>query len=208
MSCVKIKICGITDAGDALACAEAGAEYVGFIFYAPSPRYISPAAAGRIVEALPAGVTPVGVFVNETPASITAAVAESRIRLVQMSGDESPMDCEHSPLPVIKVFRAGAASGRSPDPSAYSVFARMADGGAPGEYGGTGKEPDSAFVRSLSALGRLFLAGGLHERNVAARIAGVRPFAVDVSSGVEMRPGVKDHALVRSFCSIVKSFTF
>jgi phosphoribosylanthranilate isomerase len=207
MNFVKVKICGITTLADALACAEAGAEYVGFIFYPPSPRYITPAAAGRIVESLPAGVTPVGVFVNENPAAISSAVAESGVRLVQMSGNESPMDCEHSPLPVIKVFRRGGTAEVPSDPGGYSVFARMVDGGGPGEYGGTGKEPDAAFARSLASFGRLFLAGGLHDRNVAARIAGIRPYAVDVSSGVETRPGVKDPDRVRSFCSIVKSFT-
>jgi len=207
MSSVKVKICGITDERDALACAEAGAEYVGFIFYPRSPRYITPARAATIVAALPPGVTPVGVFVNETTATMTAAVSESGVRLVQMSGDETPGDCERSPLPVIKALRPSPAGSPVHDPFHYYVFARMADGGGPGEYGGTGKEADHAFARSLSAKGRLFLAGGLNPGNVAARIAEIKPYAVDVGSGVEIRPGVKDHALVRTFCSIVKSIS-
>jgi phosphoribosylanthranilate isomerase len=205
MNSVRVKICGITRLDDAIACAEAGADYIGFVFHRASPRYIPPARAGEIIGALPPGVTPVGVFVNESLPSLRAAVVESGIRLVQLSGDESPEDCRLSPLPVIKVFRAGPASVRNPGPADYPVFARMADGGFPGEYGGTGREAAPSLVRSLAAEGLLFLAGGLGPGNVAARINGVRPFAVDVSSGVEVRPGVKRRDRVRSFCSIVKS---
>lgn len=205
MNSAKVKICGITSLVDALACAGAGADYLGFVFHRTSPRYVEPARAGEIIAALPAGVTPVGVFVNERPGLLDAAVRESGIRVVQLSGEESPEECRRSPLPVIKVFRSRAADEPGPDPAEYRVFARMADGARPGEYGGTGVATDPVLARALAAWGPLFLAGGLRPDNVAARVSEVRPFAVDVSSGVERRPGVKDHELVRSFCAIVNS---
>ena len=204
MNSVRIKICGITTLDDALACAEAGAEYVGFVFHRASPRYLEPAHAAEIVAQLPARVIPVGVFVNEPPSSLREIVRISGVRVAQLSGDEHPSHCAGAPVPVVKALRAWSEGATGHSAGSYGVYARLADGGGPGSYGGTGQEADAGFARSLAALGRLFLAGGLTPANVCARILEVRPFAVDVSGGVERAPGVKDRALVRLFCSAVR----
>ncbi len=200
MNSIKIKICGITSVGDALACAAAGADYLGFIFAPMSPRFITPAAAGTIVAALPREVVPVGVFVNPSPADVLAAAGASGIRVAQLSGDESPDLCRLITLPVIKVFRSPDATAPSPAPEAYDIFAAMVDGGGPGVYGGSGVTPDLEFARTLSRNRKLFLAGGLTPDNVAAMAGQVRPYAVDVNSGTESSPGIKDRALVERFC--------
>jgi phosphoribosylanthranilate isomerase len=197
MISVKVKICGITNRDDALACADAGADYLGFIFHPGSPRYITPDAASSIIAELPPHVTPVGVFVNAPPGAVGLAARASGIRIAQMSGDEGPDECRRTGLPVIKVFRPGSPA---PGPSSYLLFASMVDGMAPGSYGGTGAEADLGFAGRLAATGRLFLAGGLHHGNVARLIGAVRPFAVDSCSGTEASPGVKHPALVRKFC--------
>lgn len=199
MSSVKIKICGITNMSDAAACAEAGADYLGFVFYAGSPRYIPPARASRIVAALPPGVTPVGVFVNESAAGIARAAGESGVRIAQLSGDEPPEVVRDVGLPVIKVIRPGSTV--PPAAETLRMFACMVDGSGAGEYGGSGASPDLGFAEKLAATQRLFLAGGLRHDNVGGRIARVRPFAVDVCSGTELRPGIKDRDLVFRFCA-------
>lgn len=205
MSSVAIKVCGITNLADALTCVEAGADYLGFVFYRPSPRYLPPAAARGIVERLPGSVTAVGIFVDEPDGSLEAAVLASGVGLVQLCGAETPDQCRRSPRPVIKSFRASAPP---PAPhAAYPVYALMADGGGPGVYGGSGLPAEDDFARALSRAGRLFLAGGLDPGNVASRIAAIRPFGVDVCGGTEKRPGTKDPALVRAFCASVRSTT-
>ncbi|HLF14156.1 MAG TPA: phosphoribosylanthranilate isomerase [Bacteroidota bacterium] len=205
MYSVKIKICGITNHDDALACAEAGADYLGFIFYAGSRRYVAPLRAARIIASLPQGVIPVGVFVDESPGAIERAIGDSGVRMVQLSGNESPETYRQIPLPMIKVIRASAGTEPSPWSDRDGLFARMVDGSGPGVFGGSGMAPDLSLACKLAGSGRLFLAGGLHPGNVAAQIARIRPFAVDVTSGTEMRPGVKDHSLVSLFCTNVRS---
>ncbi len=205
MDSVKIKICGITNSDDALACAEAGADYLGFIFYEGSPRAITPRRAAGIIAALPGSAIPVGVFVNEDPGVMEKAIADSGVRMVQLCGEEPPEAVRRIQLPVIKVFRAPAGSAPYHHPDDYRLFACMVDGATPGAYGGSGAEPDLALARRLAAGRRLFLAGGLHHENVAGMIGAVRPYAVDVNSGTERRPGVKDHRLVRLFCENVRS---
>ncbi len=205
MNSVRIKICGITNADDAMACAGAGADYLGFIFHPGSPRAISPEDAASIILGLPARVTPVGVFVNEDPAVVASTIAISGVRIIQLSGDELPEAALRVTVPVIKVFRAGAGTDSRPGPDDYRLYACMVDGGVPGVYGGSGMPADLSLARSVGEGRRLFLAGGLHHGNVAALIASVRPYAVDVNSGTERRPGVKDHRLVRLFCENVQS---
>lgn len=205
MNSVKIKICGITNADDALACAGAGADYLGFIFAPMSPRYITPEKAGAIIAGLPEGVVPVGVFVDPDPGAVAEAVAASGVRLAQLCGNESPDLCRRISLPVIKVFRPPVGSEPSPAPEEYDIFAAMVDGGGPGVYGGSGIAPDLEYARTLSLTIKLFLAGGLHHGNVAEMAQRIRPYAVDVNSGTEARPGVKDRNRVALFCANLRS---
>jgi phosphoribosylanthranilate isomerase len=193
---LRIKICGITTPDDALFCAEAGADALGFIFYAPSPRAIVANAAAAIIRDLPPFVTPVGVFVNESRETIESIVARTGIRALQMSGDERPEACLGYSLPVVKAFRmrdaneAGAARE-------YDVSAALLDGSKDGLYGGTGKMPDLAVALRLKEYHLLILAGGLDPENIADAVRAVRPYAVDVNSGVEASPGVKDRRKVK-----------
>lgn len=203
MSFVKIKICGITNATDAGICHGAGADYLGFVFHPASPRYISPEAAGQIIRDLPAEIIPVGVFVNPTRRDVEETIETAGISIVQLSGDETPGFCGEIPLPVIKVVRPGSSEEVRTRPEDYPVFAMMVDGNIPGLYGGTGQSADIEFAITCAASSRCFLAGGLTDENVLEKIIRISPFAVDVSSGTEIKPGYKDAAKVERFCRII-----
>lgn len=207
MNSVRIKICGITNLDDARLCAGAGADYLGFIFAPMSTRFITPEQAGAIIRSLPGDVIPVGVFVNPSAAAVAGAATASGIRIVQLSGDEPPGLCRLITLPVIKVFRPSAEEVPSPSPDAYDVFAAMVDGGGPGVYGGSGTPADLQFATTLARSRKLFLAGGLTPSNVVEMAGRVRPYAVDIGSGTEVRPGIKDPVLVRNFCGNIRSAT-
>ena len=191
----RVKICGITNLRDALCAAEAGADYLGFILYHKSPRYVAPDKAALIIRQLPEHVTPVGVFVNETRTAIDAAVSGCGIRLIQLSGNESPDDCRNYPVPVWKAFRfpERLEVSRIAD---FQLEAALLDGARNGEYGGSGHPADLSIAGEMKAYHRLVLAGGLSPENIVDVIASVAPFAVDVNSGVEHAPGIKDHAKV------------
>ena len=204
---VQIKICGVTNLEDALAAAEAGADMLGFNFYPKSPRYVPPREARRIVESLPPGVKGYGVFVNEEGPEVVKAVArEAGLGAVQLHGDESPEFCEAlGGLVTVKALRVGpgfeVARARL-----YKTDALLLDSYSGDAYGGTGKTFDWSLARETrEAVGRLFLAGGLTPETVGAAVEAVRPFAVDVCSGVESRPGRKDHALVRRFVEAARA---
>ena len=191
----RVKICGITNLRDALCSVEAGADYLGFIFYQKSPRYITPERAALIIRQLPERVTPVGVFVNDMRPTINAVIAGCGIRLIQLSGDESPDDCRDYPVPVWKAFRFRERVD-VPRTAAFQLDAALLDGARNGEYGGSGDTADLSIAGSMKAYHRLVLAGGLSSENIADVIALVAPFAVDVNSGVEHVPGKKDHARI------------
>lgn len=195
---VRVKICGITNLDDALHAAACGADALGLVFYPASSRCVTVEAAAAICAGLPPFVTRVGLFVNETPERIRAVVARCGLDAVQLHGDESPADCLLTPLRVIKGVRpaAGAEPG---DWDAYRVSALLVDAAVPGAYGGTGERADWAVAARLAARRRVILAGGLTAGNVAAAIAAVRPYAVDVASGVEREPGKKDPEKVAAF---------
>ena len=196
---VKIKICGLTNLPDALAALEAGADALGFMFYAPSPRHITSAQAAEIIRALPPFVTKVGVFVNSPAEIIRATLAECALDVLQFHGDESPADCRRFGRPAIKAFRVRDAESLRALP-AYAQETWLLDSFVPGAPGGTG----TRFNWELAAAarergGRIILAGGLTAENVAAAVRQVRPYAVDVSSGVESAPGQKDARRLREF---------
>jgi len=189
---MKIKICGITRTADALAAVQCGADAIGFIFFPSSPRYIPPAMAAEIVGALPAAVLPVGVFVDASRNSIVDAVRVSGIRALQLHGDEPPQSTSGFGLPVFKAHRVSARFAVE-DLDRYAVEAHLLDAYADGSRGGTGRQFNwDVAVRARQAH-RIILSGGLSPENVKRAIHYVLPYAVDVSSGVEQQPGVKDH---------------
>lgn len=193
---VKVKICGITRSEDAHNALDAGADALGFIFSPSSPRFIEPHVARTIIASLPPFVTPVGVFVDATRARIMEIVAESGVRCLQFHGHESPRDLEGYPLQVYKAFRVQAGF----DPRQIVSYGRtvcMLDTYSKERHGGTGRTFDWSIAREASRLARIILSGGIHPDNVADAIRTVRPYAIDVSSGVESAPGVKDPARIR-----------
>ncbi|HEX8722282.1 MAG TPA: phosphoribosylanthranilate isomerase [Pyrinomonadaceae bacterium] len=202
----RVKVCGITNLEDALAALDAGAGLLGFNFYARSPRYLTPEAARRIVERLPEGAECVGVFVNESsPAEVVRVARESGVGAVQLHGDESPEFCRGlAGLTTIKALRVGPVY--TPEAAAgYPVDAVLLDAYVAGEWGGTGHTFDWALARhTREAVPKLFLAGGIKPDNVAAAVAAVRPYAVDVCSGVETSPGRKSLELIRRLVEGVK----
>jgi phosphoribosylanthranilate isomerase len=198
-----VKICGITSLADALAAVEAGADALGFNFYPPSPRYISPPDAREIIDQLPASILKVGVFVNEDVRSVARIVAEARLSAVQLHGDESPKYCsELAGNYIIKVFRAGDDFALE----TYDVAAIMLDTKDDLLRGGTGRVFDwSIAQRTNNSAPKLFLAGGLAPENVAEAIRTVQPYAVDACSSLEIIPGRKDHVRVRAFVKAARS---
>ena len=195
---VRVKICGITRRDDALHAAACGADALGFVFYPPSPRCVAPEQAREIIAALPPFVTRVGLFVNEASARIAAVVAACGLDAVQLHGDEPPADCLGLPCRVIKGVRPATPADLAPL-ATYPVAALLFDAAVPGQFGGTGQRADWTLAREAAARHRLILAGGLTAENVAAAIAAVRPYGVDVSSRVESAPGKKDPDLVARF---------
>ncbi|NBV21179.1 MAG: phosphoribosylanthranilate isomerase [Proteobacteria bacterium] len=201
----KVKICGITRLSDALAAVEAGADALGFMFFAGSKRHVDPAAAAQIIRALPPFVAKVGVFVNATAETVRATVAECGLDTLQFHGEETPEFCrQFAPLKVVKAFRIQNTASLNPLPD-YAVDAWLLDSYVPGQRGGTGERFNWELACQAKELGRpVILAGGLSPENIADAVQQVWPFAVDVSSGVETAPGQKDTQLVRRFIEIVR----
>lgn len=204
MANTRIKVCGITNLEDAMQAVEAGADALGFVFYDQSPRFVTPHEVRQIVAALPPFVTTVGLFVNESAARIRHAMAAARLTVVQLHGNEQPQDCRLEPLPVIKALRVrDAASLEGVD--RYQVAALLLDAWSDDHFGGSGLSFDWQLTQRLTGKRPVILAGGLSPANVAAAIAQVKPYAVDVSSGVEARPGKKDPQKVAEFIRQVRS---
>jgi len=196
---VLVKICGITSVKDAVAAAEAGADAVGFVF-AKSPRRIAPADARRIAASLPRDVEKIGVFVNEKLSVIRKVARQCRLSAVQLHGDESPRDVRAlKGLHVLKAFRIDENFDPDVLKRYRSAKAFLFDTKVPGAYGGTGKTFDWKILIRAAVEKPVILSGGLNAKNVARAVKMVRPFAVDVSSGVERGPGKKNIRLVREF---------
>jgi phosphoribosylanthranilate isomerase len=196
---VHVKICGVTNWPDARLAVDLGAHAIGFNFYPPSPRSISPAAAWEIARKLPPVVATVGVFVN-WPAHVVAALAGAlRLDGVQLHGDEPASETNElaQRFRVVKAFGAGpgfklAALARYKAASAF-----LLDGYSSKLYGGTGRTADWQLAREAARYGRVIVAGGIRPDNVAQAIAEAQPFGIDVASGVEARPGKKDPRALR-----------
>jgi phosphoribosylanthranilate isomerase len=201
---VKVKICGITNLADAQTAAEAGADLLGFVFYEQSPRHISVKAASGIARQLPPFVARVGVFVNAREELISQALGECGLNVLQFHGDESPQDCLKFGVMSLKAFRVRDQASLKSFP-AYPTAAWLLDAHTPAARGGTGATFNWDLAVEAQKLGRpIFLAGGLTPDNVGEAVRRVRPFAVDVSSGVESAPGKKDAAKVRAFIAAAR----
>jgi phosphoribosylanthranilate isomerase len=196
---VLVKICGITNAGDALAAAEAGADALGFVFYGPSPRYVSPSTAAEIIRVLPPHLVKVGVFVNATKTLVTQALNACGLHILQFHGDEPPEQCGAFGVMSMKAFRVSGPEFLS-QLERYPTDAWLLDAYSPGKPGGTGEVFNWDLAVEARKKGRpIFLAGGLTAENIAEAVRRVHPYGVDVSSGVESAPGRKDHAKVAAF---------
>ena len=202
MNRVRVKICGVTRAEDALAAVRLGADALGFNFWPGSKRHVTAAAARGIIARLPPFVTPVGVFVNQLEGEMRAIAAESGIQVFQLHGDEPPELCARLPLPVVKAIPVDQVRALSRLLS-YEVSAFLLDTPSRG-YGGSGEPFDWSLAEGVSEVAPVILAGGLTPENVAAAVRAVRPYAVDVASGVESSPGVKDTARMSRFFAAVR----
>jgi phosphoribosylanthranilate isomerase len=202
---VKTKICGITNAVDARRAVEAGAEFLGFNFYEKSPRYVRPAAAQRIARGLPRQVKRVGVFVNEAEETVLAIAEQVGLNFVQLHGEETPAFVARVKrrVPVIKAVRVRPGFRTAELKKYVGAAAILLDGFDPARHGGTGKTFDWSVAKRAAKRRKIFLAGGLTAGNIGEAIRQVRPFAVDVCSGVESRPGKKNPAKVRALMKAV-----
>jgi len=200
----RVKICGITRTGDARAAAEAGADAIGLVFYPPSPRYLSVERAVEIRDALPPFVQTVALFVNADGAQIAQVIGRVHPAMLQFHGDETPQFCGQFGLPYVKACRLRPGV----DAAAYfqpfgAAAAWLVDSFVP-EYGGVGESFDWSLVPKERAR-PLILSGGLERGNVARAIRDVRPWGVDVSSGVESAKGIKDAAKMAAFVAEVRN---
>jgi phosphoribosylanthranilate isomerase len=203
---IRVKICGLTDPEDARLAAALGAHALGFIFYPPSPRYVSPEQARGIIRQLPPFVLTVGVFVDEEMDAVRDIAALAGLDWVQLHGRESPEYCRTLGRRVIKAFRiAGEESLRALPAYQGAVQAFLLDTYRPGLPGGTGEAFDWQLAQKAKDYGPIILAGGLTPDNVAEAIRAARPQAVDVASGVEAAPGKKDPERVRDFMEAVRT---
>jgi phosphoribosylanthranilate isomerase len=204
---VRVKICGITSWADARDAIEAGADTLGFNFYRRSPRYIPPARARRILKRLPRGVRAVGVFVNEPPARVVRLARELGLDLAQLHGEESPEDVAAlaRAVPVIKAFRVRPGFRPARLKAYRGATAFLLDGFDPRRRGGTGRTFEWTLARRAKRYGRIYLAGGLRPENVAEAVRAARPYAIDLCSGVEARPGKKDPRRLRELMRAVQA---
>jgi phosphoribosylanthranilate isomerase len=203
-SYIEIKICGITRLEDALCAAACGADAVGFIFHKASPRYITPERARAIIAQLPKGIATVGVFVNRRREEVERTAETCGLDLIQLHGDESPEYCRL--LPPQRIIKA--VTPRTPEElqalGAYQVRAFLTDARDAGRYGGTGKRADWELAIKIREAHPLILAGGLDPGNIKEALAAVAPHAVDINSGCELSPGIKDHDRMRRIVEMIR----
>jgi phosphoribosylanthranilate isomerase len=205
---VLVKICGVTCVEDAIACAELGADWIGLNFHPASPRHVEPGLAAEILSALPRRVTAVGVFVDRPPDEVAGLAGRLGLGVVQWHGREPVEDLAAlRGLRVIRAFRLRTADGWAEvaeyraraEAMGHPLAGVLVDAYVPGMPGGTGMVIDHSVLDARPPLPHLILAGGLNPENVAGRVARVRPWMVDVASGVESSPGRKDPAAVAAF---------
>lgn len=206
---MKVKVCGLTNYEDAAMALDEGADVLGFNFFPPSPRYIDPGAAHAIVRRLPPFAVTVGLFVNvEHPDDVTETARRAGVQVIQLHGDENPAYCrELSSWPLIKVLRIGTEPVQV-DLEQYPVQGFLLDVKDDTLFGGTGKSFDWNLAQNIDRHRPIILAGGLRADNIQAAIRAVRPYAVDVCSGVEREPGVKDPEKLAEFMNEVRNVSW
>ena len=204
MNRVRIKFCGLVRDEDAAFAARLGVDALGFVFTSRSPRRMTIAAATAIVRRLPPLVSVVALFMDDEPALIREVVARVRPQFLQFHGDESPAECATHGLPYLKAIAMATVADVASYAAGYTGAAGfLLDAHASGEPGGQGARFD--WSRSVPLARPLILAGGLDAENVGDAIRAVRPYAVDVSSGIESAPGIKDAARMQAFVSAVRA---
>jgi phosphoribosylanthranilate isomerase len=202
---IHVKICGITSLEDAQLAVDAGADALGFVFYPPSPRYVTPEQAEQIIQTLPPFVTTVGLFVDVALDTVNATAARCGLDRIQLHGRETPEFCRQVTRPVIKAVRIKNAASLAHVPD-YKVSAYLLDTYVEGALpGGTGASFSWELAARAKPFGPVILAGGLTPENVEVAIVQTRPYGVDVSTGVERAPGIKDHQKVREFIARAKA---
>ncbi len=202
---VRVKICGITRVEDALSAVAHGADAIGLVFYAPSPRYVSISQAIEIVKNIPAFVSVVGLFVNAEPEFVQDVISKVQLDLLQFHGDERPEECARYGMPFIKAIRVKSDTNLVQCAKDFSASkALLLDTYTEGVAGGTGHVFDWALIPECLEK-PVVLAGGLNAQNVAQAIAQVHPYAVDVSGGVEASKGIKDAEKIAAFMRQVYS---
>ncbi len=215
----RIKICGLTRADDIAAAANAGADALGFVFYAASPRYVTPAQAAQLIALVPPMITTVGLFVNATPQEVAEVVRIAPVAILQFHGDETVEQCiaaaELANRPFLRAVRVRADT-KAADLLEYESQYRIASSGKGGKfagllldafvegYGGGGKVFDWSLIPEELAP-RVVLSGGLSVQNATDAVLRVRPWAVDISSGVELQKGIKDAAAIHAFIAAVQT---
>ena len=201
----RTKICGITRVEDALAAAAAGADAIGLVFVAKSPRHVTPAQAAEIASAMPPFVTRVALFVNPDPAQVEAVLRQARPDVLQFHGEESPAFCRSFGVPYLKAARVRPGVDLLQFSALHAdAQGLLLDAWSEGAHGGTGERFDWALIPA-NLPKPVVLAGGLHPGNVAEAVRAVRPWAVDVSSGVEAAKGIKDAAKIAAFIEEVRN---
>jgi len=202
---MKVKICGITNIDDALYAAELGVDALGFIFVKSSMRYIAPKAARKIIQELPPFIIPVGVFVDMPQEGIIELIEQTRIKCVQLHGNETPKQLAGFSVPAIKSFRVKNDFDVQ-QLRRFSASAFLLDTYVDGALGGTGKTFDWSIAIKVKSFGRIILSGGLNPENIIEAAQKVKPYAVDVNSGVEESPGKKDRTKLKLLFERLKQF--
>ena len=200
----RIKICGITRLEDAITACELGVDALGFVFHKPSPRYVKPETAAKIISKISRLVTTVGVFVDLPPEQLRQVAATANLDRAQLSGKESPQYCHALGVSWIKGFRLSAQEDLDGIAEYGTGNDILLDSYVKGVPGGTGKIFNWEWADLARSHGRVILAGGLGPENVAQAIDAAAPFGVDVSSGVESEPGIKDHDKIKRFVAAVR----
>ena len=201
---MDVKICGLTSREHARVALDAGADFLGFVLYAKSPRAVTARRLREIADALPAGARAVAVFVNARRREIEKIALDCRLYAVQVHGDEKASEFDGLPVPVWRAVRF-ATGGWTPAPADWLAARYIVDAAAPGQYGGSGATADWAAAGGFARKYPVMLAGGLTPDNVLAAIRAVRPLGVDVASGVEAAPGKKDPAKVAAFVDAART---
>lgn len=199
----KVKICGLTNADDAVDALELGADYLGFVFYEGSKRYVKPESFAEIALEIPGEIPKVGVFVNADPQLVIDYATQFDLALLQFHGDETPEYCRQFARPYVKALRPKNAADLEKIPL-YECEAVLIDSLVGNAYGGSGVVGDWELTRAAKKYGKVFLSGGLTPGNVEMAIHAVKPFAVDVASGVEASTGKKDYRKMEEFIKKAK----